>query len=579
MKSLGPFALVLLIVPFIVDTSLSDRYFISRMLVVAVGMLASFIFIKDIKKLQGLNLLDSVLVIFIIWHWVSMCWAINFSEALTNNLRFTLGGSVYFFWRYLVSSSKFNLDQLTGLIHLVALIYAIVAWIGIINIGIEFGLSNKDLYRLQFPGGHKSIIAEFALLTLPFVLTDSHFKKLKWVSIPLLIGSIFILQSRAAFLGLLVLLVVGLWMYLKESHRQTKKSYLLLGLVAVVCTFFVFRNRPIGERLNMFNYLNSQTAQERIVTWDKTFDIIRDNPLIGVGSGNWKIHFPSTGLDKQWVLENRDIIFTRVHNDYLEIAAETGIIGLLVWIFILFLGFYYALSMRNEKPKQLILLFLTTYLSISFFDFPKERIEICLLFWTVLGLCNIHSLRTIIKLSIPWIALVIINLFVLGLIVPKYYGEKQLVKALDARAQQEWNNLTSFADRGENTFYSMDPYAMPLSWYQGLGYYQSGNIDAAHQQFLRAYKKHPWQYHVLNNLATTYFNLNQMDSALVYYNQCLEVNPHFTDVYFNKSVVLTRLNRFEEARECLSTLTEPKEKLNSFKIEIDRLEQGFLKNE
>ena len=41
-----------------------------------------------------------------------------------------------------------------------------------------------------------------------------------------------------------------------------------------------------------------------------------------IGSGNWKLQFPSKNISGGFRLQEKDLVFTRVHNDFLEVWAE-----------------------------------------------------------------------------------------------------------------------------------------------------------------------------------------------------------------------------------------------------------------
>ena len=72
----------------------------------------------------------------------------------------------------------------------------------------------------------------------------------------------------------------------------------------------------------------------RLGVWGNTLQLIRESPLAGVGVGNFRVHYPrfarSAGVDGTRIDERVD----SVHNDYAQIAAELGLVGagLLLWV-------------------------------------------------------------------------------------------------------------------------------------------------------------------------------------------------------------------------------------------------------
>ena len=87
-----------------------------------------------------------------------------------------------------------------------------------------------------------------------------------------------------------------------------------------------------------------QGNEARLVVWTVAFDIFMEHPM-GVGLGNLEefmhqrlVHY---GLKKQADLNYNP------HNQYLQIAAELGIIGLLLFLGILLYGIVWAISTKN----------------------------------------------------------------------------------------------------------------------------------------------------------------------------------------------------------------------------------------
>ena len=97
------------------------------------------------------------------------------------------------------------------------------------------------------------------------------------------------------------------------------------------------------------------------------------NPFIGVGMGNWKIH--SVDLDKSNIVSY--IIPYTMHNDFLEIASELGIIGLILFLYIFYLSYLnsWKLYLRvKSNPLALIIpISLLIYIIDSNINFPFTR--------------------------------------------------------------------------------------------------------------------------------------------------------------------------------------------------------------
>src|SRR5260370_27878548 len=71
------------------------------------------------------------------------------------------------------------------------------------------------------------------------------------------------------------------------------------------------------------------TIVGRISAWKGGFSLIRDFPIFGVGLGGWPEIFERYQLPP-W----QDLFFSQAHDDYIQLFAETGIVGiaLFAWL-------------------------------------------------------------------------------------------------------------------------------------------------------------------------------------------------------------------------------------------------------
>jgi O-antigen ligase len=86
----------------------------------------------------------------------------------------------------------------------------------------------------------------------------------------------------------------------------------------------------------------SHSVHVRAVYWGATGKMIASAPIAGVGLDNWQEHYFQTKSEVQQ--ESK-----KTHNDYLQILAETGILGFLAFLAIIGLGLRKAL-LREATP-------------------------------------------------------------------------------------------------------------------------------------------------------------------------------------------------------------------------------------
>jgi len=141
---------------------------------------------------------------------------------------------------------------------------------------------------------------------------------------------------RNAWLGFgaAVLVVIGL----------TRRYAWLVGLL-VVAALAVSIPSPLRQRALSIVDPADPTARERLYFWDAGWRMVKDAPLLGLGPGGVKLHYP----------EYRDPAARRpgtghLHNNVVQIAAERGAFGLAAWLSIWIAFFVQAVRIYARLP-------------------------------------------------------------------------------------------------------------------------------------------------------------------------------------------------------------------------------------
>lgn len=152
-------------------------------------------------------------------------------------------------------------------------------------------------------------------------------------------GSILTI-TRSAWIGILVVVVVVLLLY--------KPKTLILVPVILAAVYFL-SPQPVKRRAQSIFDTQVTTNKLRIEYFHAGLKIIKDYPFFGTGPNTVHVIFqkPKYGLSA----EARDNV--HLHNNFLQIAAERGILTMLVWVGFLicvFLGLVNQL--KNKDPSQ-----------------------------------------------------------------------------------------------------------------------------------------------------------------------------------------------------------------------------------
>ncbi len=149
---------------------------------------------------------------------------------------------------------------------------------------------------------------------------------------------------------------------------QTKKlRFLIFELIIGALALFALIQITLSSQLS--------SLAERLLLIQSTLDISLINPAFGIGSNNFILalsKFDLTSLSQTRLLQP-------VHNIFLLILAENGIVGLLLFTLVLFS----AARNINSKIKALMFLALLIYGSVDHFLWTLEQGQ--LMFWLALA--------------------------------------------------------------------------------------------------------------------------------------------------------------------------------------------------
>jgi probable O-glycosylation ligase (exosortase A-associated) len=141
----------------------------------------------------------------------------------------------------------------------------------------------------------------------------------------LMMHAVMMTFSRGAMLAS----AVGIIWVLIHHRPRWQSAGAVIGLVAVLS---VMAGPQIQERfLSTTNYKTDASAQSRFGSWSAAWQIAWENPVLGKGIRNSNQYSMNYGADKMG---------RTIHNQYLQIAADTGIPAATIYLAMLGLGMW-----------------------------------------------------------------------------------------------------------------------------------------------------------------------------------------------------------------------------------------------
>lgn len=214
-----------------------------------------------------------------------------------------------------------------------------------------------------------SLVLKMPFVLLPFFSSKFKSSYISLISIWLSISILFIISSRAAFLSLFLISVTLLfWKYkLFKNITSLLKLYLLPFLVS----FFILN--PLLSTDSKFSSLTfiNESSLTRIQFYKEALSTLIANPILGVGTGNWKLF--SIQAHKDYV--NGYTIPYHAHNDFLQIGAEIGLFGMVSYLLFFLFLFFILKKLYSSRRIFTVTFFLTicVYLIDANLNFPISR--------------------------------------------------------------------------------------------------------------------------------------------------------------------------------------------------------------
>ncbi|MDD4878945.1 MAG: O-antigen ligase family protein [Candidatus Omnitrophica bacterium] len=264
--------------------------------------------------------------------------------------------------------------------------------------GIYQRLAGYDLFR-NFPMFEKAkITAAFkapndfgtyvaTMLPLPLALIAFNAKDWKkkcgLLVISLVLAACLVLTfSRGAWLGFLA---GFLFLLIFTGWRRLVAVLIILVLLASLTALIA--PPPIKAQIDYFSKLGSDASSvDRLIIWKTGWRMFLDKPVFGHGLNTFMSVF-----EKYRPPDYSEIVYA--HNCFLQIAAETGIIGLLVFLWFCVSVFIRAISrffITSDKFVKAAVIgaaaCIMATLANSFVDTNLYSLPLAVLFWSLCGL-------------------------------------------------------------------------------------------------------------------------------------------------------------------------------------------------
>jgi Flp pilus assembly protein TadD len=307
------------------------------------------------------------------------------------------------------------------------------------------------------------------------------------------------------------------------------------------------------------------SVQHRTAMWGNTLAMIRDHPMVGVGFANHAVYYPAyvraTLVDREFG-EQRHPDFA--HNDYLQLTAELGLVGVALgaW-FLVALGTTLRSALgggsADRRAAAALVLSLAGLLTDALFSFPFERALPPLSIMVLAGIAvNLGpSPRRSVALSRKGTGAVatLVLAGVLGLGWASWNRlavDRRLSVMVGAEKRQDWPTILSV---GQGIL-RLDPHQKDALLLVGAANVGMGRPQEAIERLRALLATHPYEMNALGNLALAYAQVGQWTEAIDCYDHVLRMVPHHARTHYNRARALEGAGRGAEAQAAYEQASE-----------------------
>ncbi|RJP32134.1 MAG: hypothetical protein C4527_06560 [Candidatus Omnitrophota bacterium] len=411
-----------------------------------------------------------------------------------------------------------------------------------------------------------------------FLILFASVTYVNWIRDPVLLKPV--ISLRTSILLLVFMLIVGV-------------SALALLWEEVTAAFY--RLAQLGE---------GSSFVERPFFYRAALAMIAEKPLFGFGIGTFAIQFPQFRSDElSTYLPFKEFYVDHAHNEYLEIAAETGLVGLFFYLLVIALVTLkiWKTVMQCRSRENLILIGLwcgmVGILIHNLFTVTLRHTPTAFLLWSILGLAAGYAESQ--RFSggkqlgrIRKVCLVVLPLFAPLLVIPatcNYVGDYLIRVGCNELAQVQSQQTIVFnrerlqdalvvlhkgerlaPDRVQSHFW------MGLAYYNAMDYQQAQeayqNLDHLQKDFtstaLNVGISYLKQAGLLGNqgylpaVVDVFPTLthNCIRKAIPWFQRCILQDPTLPDHYFLLGQSYFWLGQLEQARQSMTRAIELSQK-------------------
>ncbi|MCQ5363554.1 O-antigen ligase [Anoxybacillus gonensis] len=326
-------------------------------------LISLVILINNLEKLSIYIKNNKILFVFLGLLSISIVWSVDILFSLQKVLGFigvTLLGLAF--------SCRLSYKDLLKIIFFSYLIITTLSILFIVYLP-DLGVHNDFYYLGDYRGvyTHKNTLGInmvfSTFITIHYLISINN-KKLRLLALLNILLSIYLLLNSNSKTALVMVISIVLILILILLIRNFKDKYIVVSftmfILIAITMFLVFAFKNYDNIIGILNRDPSMTGRTEI--WKYGIEKLSERPLLGYGYyGFWQI--PKYALSNHY----------NGHNGFLDIAIYSGIIGLTLFLLVLFTTFLRTYTIIFSKKGKIGLFFFTVFLLLLMYNIVETN--------------------------------------------------------------------------------------------------------------------------------------------------------------------------------------------------------------
>lgn len=568
--------------------------------IIPLGLSTLFLFGTKKEKAFALQRPSFIIALcaFLIWAALSLFWAHNTYEGARIWLQWITVLPLLFLITHITKAAREENLLRTALIASCAA----VSFIGLIQ---HFGPHLLPFIPQRLPPastfGHRNFAVQYVVLTLPIAAAlwvGARRRHHYWFAAAALACSLAYLGnsgSRAAILALGIEAVCGafLWRvstFKKQSHTKPEKEKYLSGALALLLPLaLLFAPAPppaeeeslreraattletlahsgtlLQEDWDIAKHpMAANNMRTRIVLWRNSWKMFLDAPLAGVGLGNFKIQYPRylrAGMDDR--IFDASAQPSHPHNELIAITVETGLIGLILflWLSLSFARAYLSTlkSIQDSDTRAFIWAIGTGLCGLAataMVSFPLHKALPPFIIALYAGILVRHGAQTKQRASawhIPAAYTTALSICIAIAAILSAYGQYRsisgeywLARAREAARRKAWADTLAFS----RLAIAYVPFRPRAAYPMGRAYFMEGRPEESVRVFKKLLQSYPHDINSHLGLGLAYQKLGYFDNAIRQFEKTLAITPTYAKAHNGIGLTHMQQKNFQQAAE------------------------------